>query len=118
METLSISTEEELYCFLEEHGDNRVKREILSFLGRHPNTRFARYVICRALDYGKLEVDRALSTLVDERLVDNQANNGLTLYSLTTREEKRQPVLELAALGWDRWQLMLRRIESKEKQIS
>ena len=98
METLSISTEEELYCFLEEHGDNRVKREILSFLGRHPNTRFARYVICRALDYGKLEVDRALSALVEESLVDNHASNGLTLYSLTPARRSAS-----RCWNWRRW---------------
>ena len=115
METLSVSTEEVLYRFLEQHGNDRVQRELLAFLGRHPNAKFARFVICRALDYGKLEVDSALRALLDAGLVDNNANNGLTLYSLTTNEEKRRPVLELAALGWDRWQFMLKRLECKEK---
>jgi hypothetical protein len=53
--------------------------------------------------------------MVDAGLVDNHANNGLTFYSLTENEEKRRPVLELAALGWDQWQYMLNRIESKSK---
>jgi hypothetical protein len=115
METLSVSIEELLYRFLEEHGDNQVKRDLLAFLGRHPNAKFARYIICRVLDYGKLEVGRALRALVDARIVDDHTNNGLTLYSLTTDEEKRRPVLELAALGWDQWQFMLKRIELKKQ---
>ncbi len=117
METLTVSTEENLYHFLEEHGNNRVKREILAFLGRHPNTKFTRYVLCYALDCGKLEVDRTLRALVDARLVDNHTNHGLTLYSLTRDEDKRRPVLELAALSWDQWRLMLRRIERSGKPV-
>jgi hypothetical protein len=111
METLTVSTQEELYRFLEEHGNNRVKRELLEFWGLHPDAKFSRYAICFALDCGKLEADRALRDMVDAGLVDNHANNGLPLYSLTRNEEKRQPVLELAALSWNQWNILTKRIE-------
>jgi hypothetical protein len=101
METLTVSIQEGLYHFLEEHGNNRIKRELLDFWGRHPDARFSRYVICFALDCGKLEAERALKAMVDAGLVDNHENNGVTLYSLTKNEEKRRPVLELVALDWD-----------------
>lgn len=117
METLTISTEENLYRFLEVHGNNRVKRELLTFLGMHPNAKFTRHVICYALDCGKLEVDRALKALVGAELVDTHVDNSLTLYSLTKNEEKHRPVLELAAMGWDQRRLMLRRIERRYKVV-
>jgi hypothetical protein len=99
---------------LKDYGNNRVKREVLAFLGTHPNTKFTRYVICRALECSKLEMDEALSDLADARLVENHMNNGLTLYSLTTNKEKRRPVLELLALDRHEWQLIFNRIELKK----
>jgi len=113
METLTVSTQEELYRFLEEHGNSRVKRELLAFWGRHPNAKFSRYAICFALDCGKLEANSALRALVDAGLVDNHTNNGLTLYSLTENEEKRRLVLELAVLDWDQWNTMIKRMEQR-----
>lgn len=111
METMTVPTQEELYCFLEEHGKNRVKRELLDFWSRHPDAKFSRYALCFALDCGKLEADRALRDMIDTGLVDKHANNGLTLYSLTrNNEEKRQLVLELGALSWDQWNIMIKRI--------
>jgi hypothetical protein len=113
METLSVSTEEELYHFLEEHGTNRVKRELLAFWGRHSDAKFSRRVICYALDCSKLEAEGALRAMVDAGLVDNHTNNGLTLYSLTENEERRRLVLELAALDWDQWNTMIKRMEQR-----
>lgn len=102
---------EGLYHFLQKHGDNGAKRELLLFWGLHPNARFDKKAICYALDYSKLETERALKTMVKEELLDEHTDNCVILYSLTRNEEKRRQVLELAALGWDRWQLMLRHIE-------
>ena len=113
MEPMTVSTQEELYRFLEEHGNSRVKRELLDFWGRHPNAKFSRHAICFALDCGKLEANKALRALVDAGLVDNHTNNGLTLYSLTENEEKRRLVLELAALDWDQWDTLIKRVEQR-----
>ena len=103
--------EEHLYRLLEEHGDSWVKRELLAFWGRHPNAKFSRRVLCYALDCNKLDMDKALKALIEARLVDTCIDHDVSLYSLTTSEERRRPVLELAALGWDQWLLMLRRIK-------
>lgn len=105
------TTEESLYRFLHEHGDNRVKRELLLFWGMHPNARFDRRTICYVLDCSKLDMERALRTMVEEGLLDKRISNGVTLYSLTPDEKKRRPILELAGFSWDQWQLMLRRME-------
>ena len=116
-ETAKVLSEENLYRFLEQHGNNRVKRELLAFWGMHPNAKFGRRAICYALDCSKLEAERALRALVNAGLVDTHMNNGLTLYSLTRNEAKRRAVLELATLGWDQRQLMLKRIERRGKSV-
>jgi hypothetical protein len=114
MGTLTVSSEESLYQFLEEHGKSREERELLAFWGMHPNARFTRYAICYGLDCTKLEASRALMTMVVKGLIDTSSSNGSIFYSLTSEEEKRRPVLELADLGWDQWLAMLRRIEQIE----
>ena len=113
----NILNEESLYRFLEEHGNNRAKRRLLFFWGMHPNAKFARSAICHALDSSKLEVNKALRDVVKAGLVDTHILNEVTFYSLTTNDERRQPVLELAALSWDQWQLMLKRIEQGRKVV-
>ncbi len=110
-----LNTKESLYCFLQEHGDSRVKRELLLFWGMHPNARFDHRAVHYAVDYSKMETERALRTMVEEELLDKNICNGVTLYSLTTKEERRRAVLELAALSWDQWQLMLMRAEQAAK---
>ena len=109
------TTEESLYRFLEEHGNNRVKRELLLFWGMHPNAKFSRFAICYAVDSNKLDMKMALRDMVEAKLLDTHIYNGVTLYSLTTNEDRRRPLLALAALGWNRWQLMLRRMEEGDR---
>ncbi len=94
-----------------------MKRELLLFWGRHPDTKFARNAICYALDCTKLEMDRGLRALVEAGLVDTHILNGMTLYSLTVNEEKSRPVVEPAALNWNQWHLMLKHIEQDRKVV-
>jgi len=110
MVTLNVSTEKQLSRFLGKYADNRLKIELLAFWCRHPNAKFARSAIYCASDWDKLDMDRALQDMVEMGLVDTQAHNSLRLYWLTTNEERRRPVMELASLGWARWQLMVKRI--------
>ena len=117
METTNVSTEENLYCFLEERGANRVERELLAFWGRHSDAKFSRRVICYALDCSKLEAEEVLRATVEEGLLDKHITNGVTLYSLTRNEEKRRPVVDLAALGWDQWQHIVRHIKQRDKLV-
>ena len=106
---------ESVYHLLKEHGNNRVKRELLLFWGLHPSARFESKAIMYALECNRLDTERALGTMVEEGLIDRSIYNGVTLYSLTTHGEIRQPVLELANLSWYEWELVLRRIEGQVK---
>jgi hypothetical protein len=111
MATPDVLTRESLQRFLAEYGDNQVKRELLLFWGLHPNAKFNRFAICYAVDSRQFYAKIALKDMVEAGLVDVYVNNGETLYSLTQNELRRRPVLELAALGWDQWQLMLRQLD-------
>ena len=115
MATPSFLNEEFLSRFLQEHSDHRVKRELLLFWGMHPNAKFSRFAICYAVDSNKLDMKMALRDMVEAKLLDARIYNSVTLYSLTTNEDIRRLLLALAALGWDRWQLMLRRAEQIDK---
>lgn len=98
-----VSTEEEFLRFLGDCATDRLKRELLAFWGRHPNARFSRGVICCALDFARLDVDRALKQMVETGLVELWTQNDSTpLYSLTTDEEIRHLALEAASLGCTR----------------
>jgi DNA-binding IclR family transcriptional regulator len=110
-------SEEDLYHFLEEHGDDRVRGELLAFWGRHPNVKFGESAICYALDFSKSDVERALKTLVATGLVNTHIYKEVTLYSLTTNEERRRLVVGLGALSWDRLQLMLKRMERSARVV-
>ncbi|MFC2042521.1 hypothetical protein ACFLTV_03445 [Chloroflexota bacterium] len=115
METTNVLTEEKLYRFLKEHGDNRVKRELLAFWSKHPCAKISRRVICDILHCTKLEAEVSLRHMVEEGLLDKHITNGITLYTLTKNEEKRRSVLKLAYLGWDQRNIMVKRMEQCDK---
>ena len=115
---LMPNVEDSLYRFLEEHGNDRIKRGLLLFWGMHPNARFDTRTICCAVDCHKLDAERALKAMEENGLVDKYMHNGVTLYSLSTNQERRRPVLELAALGWDQWLLLRKRIKQKINQLA
>jgi len=117
METPKVLAEESLSCFLEKHGGNRAKTELLAFWSRHPNAKFSRLVLSHALDQTKLDTDRALKDMVESGLVDTYTRNSVTLFSLTTNEEIRRPVLEMAALDWNQWQLVLKHVEQQHNLL-
>jgi hypothetical protein len=100
-------TRDSMFCFLQKYGDSWVKRELLLFWIMHPNTRFSRKAIGYSLTSNNLDVEGSLKIMVEEGLIDESVSNGVTLYSLTLNEERRRLILELANLGWNRWQYML-----------
>ncbi len=108
MKTPNILIEEELCRFLKKYGDNQVKRELLYFWGRHSEAHFSSNVICRVLDCSKSKTEHLLQEMVEEGLLDNYVANNVTLYSLTTNQEKRRPIMELTALGWDQQNNMIK----------
>jgi len=110
-------TEESLYRFLGEHGNSRVKRQLLLFWGMHPKAKFSMLALRCAVDCSRLDMKMALRSMIEEGLLDTHIYNDVPLYSLTRNEERRRPVLELAALGWDQWLLMRKRIKQKINQL-
>jgi hypothetical protein len=118
MVALYSLTEESLYRFLEEHGNSRVKRQLLLFWGMHPNAKFSLLALRCAVDCSRPDMKMALRSMIEEGLLDTHIYNDVSLYSLTRNEERRRPVLELAALGWDRWLPMRKRIEQKINQLA
>jgi len=110
MEIANISSDDKLHHFLEEFGNNQVKRALLFFWGRHSKARFSSNVICNILDCSKLEAERVLKAMVKEGLLENHISDNIKLYSLTTNEDKRRPILELAALDWDQQNNIIRHL--------
>jgi hypothetical protein len=111
-------TEESLYRFLEEHGNSRVKRQLLLFWGMHPNAKFSMLALRCAVECSKLDMKMALRSMIEVGLLDTHIYNDVPLYSLSRNEEKRRPVLELAALGWNQRLLMHKRMEQKINQLA
>ncbi len=118
MVALYSLTEESLYRFLGEHGNSRVKRQLLLFWGMHPKAKFSMLALRCAVDCSRLDMKMALRSMIEEGLLDTHIYNDVPLYSLTRNEERRRPVLELAALGWDQWLLMRKRIKQKINQLA
>ena len=82
---------------------------LLRFFGLHPSSRFNKLAIIHAVDENgsKLNVEKALSQLIDERVVKINIENDISLYLLTRDEPIRHMVLELAELDWLQAQVLL-----------
>ena len=78
-----------------------VKRELFLFWGMHPNAKFSKPIINYTLDCNKRELESELKAMVEAGLVEVYIQNGVTLYSLTTNEERRRPILEFARHNYD-----------------
>ena len=103
MRARNVLAEDNLYRFLDEYGNTREKREILLFFGSNSNIKFSKLAIYYALDCSRPKFNRALDVLVEQGVVDISIQNNIPLYSLTTNNEIRRNVLELADLSLDRW---------------
>jgi hypothetical protein len=71
----------------------------LLFWGLHCNGKFDDLTISYALDYPPQDIERELLALIETRVVDRYVEEGITLYSLTSDEEKRRPIVEWARPG-------------------
>jgi len=81
--------------------DNQVERELYLFWGMHPSAKFSKPIISYVLDCNKRELEIVLQAMVEAGLVETHIQNGVTLYSLTTNEERRRPILEFARRNYD-----------------
>lgn len=110
-----IAVGERLCQFVRECGDDQCSLELLLFLGKHPDTRFCRLAIVHALNAQRRDIERALRHLINKGLVKICAGNGVPLYSLTEAEPPRSLVLDLAALDWRQWQVLLEQTRSEHR---
>lgn len=81
-----IPMKERLYEFIGQFANDECAREVLQLLGRHPCARLNRLAIMHAADWRKPDIDRALRTLADRRLINSSVDKGITLYCLTEAE--------------------------------
>jgi len=82
---------------------------LLRFFAAHPNGRFSKLAIIHAIDEecNRLEMDRALEEMVEEKIIDITRDNGNNFYMLTKEEVLRRLVLNMALFEWRDWQLVL-----------
>src|SRR3990172_4669586 len=83
--------------FLVQHATSASRLGVLLFWSRHPQTKFTIDGIDLAVETRKQDIKEGLEALVAEGVVSKeQTPTGVTLYSLTTEPQKREPVLTLA----------------------
>lgn len=61
--------------------DSTCKTKILEFLRRHPNIKYTAEDVCGNIDYARVTVNKALSCLVSDGLVQVSRGNGRTPYT-------------------------------------
>jgi len=103
-----IAVEQKLRQFIKEFGDDRCSLELLTFLGKHPHTRFSRLAIIHALDAPRSDIDRALQHLINKGLIIIHDGNDIPVYTLSDSELLHRLALNLAGLNQCQWQLVLK----------
>jgi DNA-binding transcriptional regulator PaaX len=88
---------------------NRCCLGLLRFFAVHPNGRFSKLAVVHAIDEAgsRLEVERALTQMVNEGILKTVNENNNTFYLLTKEEELRRLILNMALFDWRDWQLVL-----------
>jgi hypothetical protein len=88
---------------------NRCCLALLRFFVTHPNGRFSRLAIIHAIDdsSSKTEVEKALTQMVGEGILQTNIENEISFFLLTREETVRRIVLEMAEFDWRHWQLVL-----------
>ncbi|MCX6012445.1 MAG: hypothetical protein NTV30_03345 [Chloroflexi bacterium] len=75
--------------FLNECKTNRLKSELLSFWGRHPNASFTWNAIYYAMDFSKSDVINTLDCFMERGVIETRMINEYMFYSLANNENVR-----------------------------
>lgn len=102
MGRLEAVSDEELLAFLRQHVAERLDMELLAFWGRHPEQRLPREVVAYAIQCSRLDLERALGSMMEAGLVQSRVENGTVLYGLSPDDALRRLALAVASLGWQR----------------
>lgn len=106
--------EDKMLQFIKDCWENQYSLEILLFLGRHPCAQFNQMVFVRGSTEQRLDLERAMRTLINKGLVKVFTNTYVPLYSLTQDEPTHSLVLKLVSLS--RYQLQLAMTQIHEKR--
>jgi len=91
--------ENKMVQFLEEHTDTWLKRDLLFFWNKYPYAKFTSGIIARALDCNRrVDIKEVLESFVKAEFIEKHTQQGLPFYCLTADPEKRQWVLNHAAV--------------------
>ncbi len=104
-----VPLEEKLCQFMIQYNNDECTREVLQLLGRHPRTRLNHLAIVHAVDWRRMDIDRALKVLIDRRLVKSKTSYGQAVYYLTDEEPQRAMAIKAAALDLAQWRTVLTR---------
>jgi hypothetical protein len=105
-----VKTHNQLADFIKDFCDDLCSFELLLFFGRHPNARFNRTAVLRALAARRFDTAIALKRLTDRKLVITHFENGITLYALTKEEPAYSIVAELRNIDHLQWQTLAEQI--------
>lgn len=88
---------------------NRCCLALLRFFIAHPNGRFSKLAIVHAIDdsNSRTEIEKDLSQMVTEGILNLNIENDISFYLLTREESVRRIILEMGEFEWRHWQLVL-----------
>jgi len=81
--------------FLNECKSDRLKSELLSFWGRHPNANFTWNAIYYAMDFCKSDVVKTLDCFIEKGIIDTHKVNDYMFYSLTNNKDVRYLIMQI-----------------------
>lgn len=102
MGRLEAVSDEGLLAFLRQHVAEPLEMELIAFWGRHLEQRLPRDVVAYAIQWSKLDLERAFGSMMEAGLVQSHVENGTLLYCLSPDDVLRRLALEVASLGWQR----------------
>ena len=88
---------------------NRCCLALLRFFVAHPHGRFSKLAIVHTIDDegNRPEVEKALTQMVGEGIVQTSTENDISFFRLTHDEPVRRVILEMAEFDWRHWQMVL-----------
>jgi len=106
----NILIEDELCVFIRDLGEDLSSMELLLFFSRHPQARFNRMALLRAMSGKQFDPIVALKRLMDRKIIVTCNENGITLYALTKQEPAHSLAAELTKIDQWQWQKILGQI--------
>ncbi|OGO01169.1 MAG: hypothetical protein A2Y90_02005 [Chloroflexi bacterium RBG_13_52_12] len=112
IEVTKIKSQSYMGQLMKKFVSNRCCLGLLRFFAAHPDERFSKLAIVHAIDEdgSRLEVEKALAQMVEEKILKPSDENGISFYMLTKEEAMRKLVINMALFDWRDWQLVLEHI--------